>query len=228
MIIAQVNDAFFRWDWVFAHLDDIWDKTFEHLKLTGIAVGLGLVIAMGLALLALRYRRTYGPITWVAGILYTIPSLALFTMLVPLTGLSVTTAEIGLVSYTLLILIRNIVAGIDGVSNEVRDAAIGMGYTRRRLLVHVELPLALPVIVAGIRIATVTIVGLVTVTALIGQGGLGFFILRGLTLGVDTATGSTQLLLGAGLSVALAAVLDMALLLVGRLLTPWTRARAAS
>ncbi|MBU1226677.1 MAG: ABC transporter permease [Actinobacteria bacterium] len=171
-----------------------------------MAVGIGLVIALGLSLIALRWRRTYAPITWVTGILYTIPSLALFAMLVPFTGLSKTTAEIGLVSYTLLILIRNIVAGIDGVAPDVKEAALGMGYTRRRLFLEIELPLALPVIVAGIRIATVTVIGLVTVTSLIGLGGLGFFILRGLN-----SFFWTQIIVGVVLSVVLAVVVDVAL-----------------
>jgi osmoprotectant transport system permease protein len=154
----------------------------------------------------------------VTGILYTIPSLALFALLVPYFGLSFLTAEIGLVSYTLLILIRNIVAGIDGVPAPVREAATGMGYTRWRLFWSIELPLALPVIVAGLRIATVTVVGLVTVTALIGQGGLGFFILDGLRRFFNT-----PLIVGAVLSVALAVALDLILLGAERALTPWRR-----
>ena len=174
-----------------------------------------------LSIVALRWRRTYAPITWVTGILYTIPSLALFALLVPYTGLSTTTAEIGLVSYTLLILIRNIVAGIDGVSPDVREAAIGMGYTPRRLFLEIELPLALPVIVAGIRIAAVTVIGLVTVTAIIGQGGLGFFILRGLN-----SFFWTQIIVGVVLSVVLAVAIDIALTWVERALTPWARRRA--
>jgi osmoprotectant transport system permease protein len=112
MILAQADESFFRWGWVVDHLDDIWDQTAEHIMLTVIAVTVGLAISLVLSLIALRYRRTYSPITWTTGILYTIPSLALFAFLVPITGLSVLTAEIGLVSYTLLILIRNIVAGI--------------------------------------------------------------------------------------------------------------------
>ena len=180
MIFAQAADTFFRWDWVFGHMSDIRDKVVEHLVLTGIALVVGLVISVGLSLLALRWRKTYAPVTWLTGAFYTIPSLALFAFLVPITGFTVTTAEIGLVSYTLLILIRNIVAGIDGVDAAIKEAALGMGYPRRRLLLEIEVPLALPVIMAGLRIAAVTTVGLVTITALIGQGGVGFFILRGL------------------------------------------------
>jgi osmoprotectant transport system permease protein len=225
VILAQADQPFVRWDWVGRNLDDLWAATKEHILLTVIAVGVGLVLSMALAIVALRWRRAYTPITWTAGILYTIPSLALFAFLVPITGLSILTAEIGLVSYTLLILIRNIVAGIDGVPQPVLEAARGMGYTERRLFVDIQLPLALPVIIAGIRIATVTTVGLVTITALIGQGGLGFFILRGLQL--PSAIGTTQILAGTALSVILAMVADLALLELERLLTPWARRKVA-
>lgn len=221
MILAQTTEPFIRWAWVWSHLGLIWQRLVEHLVLTGIALGVGFLISVGLAAIALRYRKTYGPITWVTGALYSIPSLALFVMLIPLTGLSVTTAEIGLVSYTLLIFIRNIVAGIDGVPPEVREAAAGMGYTRGKMLFEIELPLALPVVIAGIRIATVTTVGLVTITALIGLGGLGQLILDGLN-----RLFTTPLIVGAVLSVLLAVALDLALVAVERSLTPWTRRKA--
>ncbi len=221
MTLAQTSDAFFRWSWVFDHLDDIRDKVVEHLVLTGIALGVGFVISLLLALVALRFRVTYAPITWVTGALYTIPSLALFAFFVPITGFTILTAEIGLVSYTLLILIRNIVAGIDGVDPAVKEAARGMGYGRRRLFLEIELPLALPVIIAGIRIAAVTTIGLVTVTALIGQGGVGFFILSGLNRFFDT-----EIILGTALSVILAVAADVSLVLLERALTPWSRRRA--
>jgi osmoprotectant transport system permease protein len=152
-------------------------------------------------------------------VLYTIPSLALFALLVPLTGLTVLTAEIGLVSYTLFILIRNVVGGLQSVPADVRDVAIGMGYTPRQLLWQVELPLALPVIIAGLRVATVTTIGLTTVTALIGQGGLGYFILEGIQRFFGT-----PLIVGSVLSVALAVAADALLALVQRQATPWTRA----
>lgn len=223
-LIAQTDEPFVRWDWVGRNLDNLWAATREHIVLTVIAVGVGLVLSLGLSLIALRWRKTYTPITWITGVLYAIPSLALFAFLVPVTGLTLLTAEIGLVSYTLLILIRNIVAGIDGVPPEVLEAARGMGYTERRLFTDIQLPLAMPVIIAGIRIATVTTVGLVTITALIGQGGLGFFILRGLQF--FSAIGTTQILAGTVLSVALAVTADLLLLGVEKLLTPWTRRRA--
>jgi osmoprotectant transport system permease protein len=217
------DDPFVDWGWVVSHLDDIATRTFEHLYLTAIAVGAGLVLAIGLSMVIVRNRSTQGPITWLAGVLYTIPSLALFAVLVPFTGLSVLTAEIGLVSYTLLILIRNIVAGLDGVPAATREAALGMGYTRRRILWEVEVPLALPVIVAGIRIATVTTIGLVTVTSLIGQGGLGFFILQGLRRFF-----TTEIVVGTVLSVVPAVCINLALVALERRLTPWARAREAT
>ena len=213
-------EPFVRWSWIADHLDDIWARTIEHLELTGIAVGVGFAIALALAMLSLRFRRTYAPISWLAGILYMIPSLALFTLLASYTGLTRVTAEIGLVSYTLLILLRNIVTGIRGVPPSVREAAVAMGYRRLALFFRIELPLALPVVVAGLRIATVTIVGLVTVTALIGQGGYGFFILDGLRRDF-----TTPLVAGCVLSIALALVCDLALLGAERALTPWSRRR---
>lgn len=216
---ATSVDEFFRWEWAFDHLDDIKTQGVEHLQLTFLAVGIGLLISFPLGVLAHRHRRFYVPLAGFTGILYTIPSLALFALLTPFTGLSFTTAEIGLVSYTLLILIRNIVTGLAGVPEDVREAATGMGYSSAQLLWRVELPLALPVIIAGIRIATVTTIGLVTVTALIGQGGFGYFILLGLSRFFSTAT-----VLGAVLSVVLAVLMDRLLIIIERRLTPWSRA----
>jgi len=209
-----------RWDWIVSHLDEVVLRLGEHLLLTVIAVGVGLLIAFAIALAVLRWPRVYGPATWITGILYTIPSLALFALLIPFTGLTIVTAEIGLVGYTLLILLRNIVGGIRAVPADATEAARGMGYTAAQTLWRVQLPLALPVIVAGIRIATITTIGLVTVTALIGQGGLGYFILIGLQRFF-----STPLLLGAFLSVALAVIADALLVLAQRTLTPWAWVR---
>jgi osmoprotectant transport system permease protein len=217
------DQPFIRFDWIWDNGDQIAERLVEHLQLTVIAVVVGFLIAFPISLFAYRHRRSYAPITWVAGIMYTIPSLALFAFLVPFTGLSTTTAEIGLVSYTLLILIRNTVGGLDGVPDEVREAARGMGYTPRQLLWKVELPLAAPVIFAGVRIATVTTIGLVTVTALIGKGGFGYFILRGLSLFFNTAT-----IVGALLSIALAMVADRLLIAAERRLTPWARSRSVA
>jgi osmoprotectant transport system permease protein len=211
-----------RWDWIASNLDEIGLRLGEHVVLTVIAVAVGLAIAAALSLLILRSPKLEQPATFVTGTLYTIPSLALFALLVPYTGLSLLTAEIGLVGYTLLILIRNILGGIRSVPEDVRESALGMGYTPSQLLWRVQLPLALPVIVAGIRIATITTVGLVTVTALIGQGGLGFLILTGIQRFF-----STPLIVGATLSIALAVAADAALVLAQRRLTPWSRASVA-
>jgi osmoprotectant transport system permease protein len=211
----------FRWEWAADNVDDIWASALEHLWLTFLAVAIGFALSFPLAIFSFRHRRFYGPILGVSGILYTIPSLALFAALVPFTGLTTMTAEVGLVSYTLLILVRNIVAGLDGVSEDAKEAAVGMGYTSRQLLWRVELPLAVPAIVAGLRIATVTTVGLVTVTAIIGKGGLGSLILLGLTRSFATA-----IVIGAVLSVGLAVVADVLLLYMEKLIAPWTRKRA--
>lgn len=222
MIWAQAGPLL-DWGWVVDHLEEIRVQTWEHVYLTVLAVGIGFVISMGLSALALAFRPAYGPITAVAGLLYTIPSIALFVLLLPFFGFSVTTVEVALVGYTLLILVRNIVAGLDGVPAAIRESAEGMGYRRGRLFWEIELPLALPVIIAGIRIATVSTIGLVTVGALVTVGGVGEFILAGLR-GLDT----TPILVGAVLSVALAVVFDGALVLVERLLTPWARRRAGA
>ena len=204
-------------------MDDIVSRLEQHVLLTVIAVGLGFAISLVLALLIVRWRWLYPPIASFAGILYTIPSLALFAVLVTITGPSITTAEIALVGYTLLILIRNIVAGLDGVPRDVREAAVGMGFSPLQLLLKVDLPLALPVIVAGLRVATVTTIGLVTVSALIGLDNLGTFITDGLQRFF-----MTPVLLGAVLSIALAVVADVALLGVQRLIAPWTRRTAGA
>ncbi len=188
------------------------------MELTLIAVALGLLLSFPLGLVARRWRRTAGPILGLTGVLFTIPSLALFALLVPFTGLSRTTAEIGLVGYTLLILVRNIVAGLDSVPDDVLEAAHGMGFRPTGRLLRVELPLALPVIVAGIRIATVTTIGLVTVTGLIGQGGLGALIIEGINRDFRT-----PLVVGSVCSIALAVVADVALAGAARLLSPWSR-----
>jgi len=207
------------WDWTFNHLPDIGHRIQEHLILTGIAVGVGFVIAFVLSLAIRQLPLLYSPITWVAGVLYSIPSLALFALLIPFTGLSIVTAEIGLVSYTLLILIRNIVSGIRSVPPDVRESAVGMGYSQWQMLWRIELPLATSVIIAGLRVAVVTTIGLVTVTGVIGQGGLGALIVQGIQQFF-----ATPLVIGAVLSIALAVVLDGVLVLIQRRATPWTRA----
>lgn len=218
-----MNDRqpFFRVDWLLSNLDEIGLRLGEHVVMTAIAVPVGFVISFALALLVRRVPRAYGPILGVTGTLYAIPSLALFALLIPFTGLSLLTAEIALVGYTLLILVRNIVEALNGVPSDVLEAANGMGYTRGQRLWRVELPIALPVIVAGLRIATVTTIGLVTVTALIGLGGLGYLIVN---TGIRRFF-PTSIYTGVALSVALAIAADLALLWAQRRLTPWAAAR---
>ena len=215
---------FVDWDWLGDHAPFVLHQLGQHLSLTGIAVGIGLLISLPVAVLAHRHRRLYAPVTWLTGVLYTIPSLALFALLIPFTGLSTLTAEIGLVSYTLLILIRNIVAGLDAVPADAKEAALGMGYTPRELLWRVELPLALPVVVAGLRIAAVTTIGLVTVTVFVGKGGLGYLMLAGFRRLLPSPT---AIVVGVVLSVALAVAVDALLIAGQRLISPWSRAGRA-
>ena len=213
---------FIRWDWIVDNLDQIGRRLGEHVYMTVLAVAIGFALSFALAMLIRGRPRLYGPIIGFSGVLYAIPSVALFALLVPFTGLSVLSAEIALVSYTLVILIRNIVTGLEGVPPEVIEAAVGMGYTPSQRLWRVELPIALPVIVAGLRIATVTTIGLVTITTLIGAGGLGYLIVNtGIRRFFDTSTYT-----GVVLSVALAIAADLLLLALQRRLTPWARARA--
>ena len=214
----MIADPFIQWSWIFAHGHEMWTYTVQHLILTVVPVLAGLAISLPLGILAQRHRRLYNPVIWISGFLYTIPSLALFGLLLPFTGLSLTTVEIALTSYTLLILIRNIVTGIDSVPAEVVDAASGMGLTRRQILWRVQIPLAMPAIMAGVRIATVSTIGLVTVGAIIGRGGLGKFITDGLQI-----LFTTEILLGAVLSVLLAIIAEAGLLGLQRFITPWTR-----
>ena len=224
MLAANGPNSWIWWHWVATHEGRIWSLTRQHVELTVIAVGIGLAISFPLALVARRWRWLASPILGVAGGLYTIPSLAAIGLLLPITGLSRTTAEVVLVSYTLLILVRNILAGLDSVPPEIRDAARGMGLSAPRLLVSIDLPLALPAIIAGIRIATVTTIGLVTITALLGPagGGLGQLIYDGLLRQFHT-----PLVVGSTLSVALAVTADLLLVGVQRIATPWARKRAA-
>lgn len=220
MLRLDATDPWIRWDWLGHHTDVIWQALVQHIQLTGIAVLGGLAIATPVGLLVWRWRALRNPVLSVAGILYTIPSLALFALLVPFTGLTVVTAEIGLVSYTILILVRNIVVGLDGVPAEIREAATGMGYRPAKRLLTIDIPLALPVIVAGVRLATVTTIGLVTVTALLGEGGLGQLILAGLIQDFKT-----PLVVGLAGSVVLAVAADLLLAGAQRLATPWRSSR---
>lgn len=225
VILAEdIGPKWLYWPWVSDHLDLIRDRLVEHIELTVLAVVFGVLIAIPLALVSRRRRHVYGPVLATTAIIYTIPSLALFALLGPVTGfLSRTTALIPLTGYTLLILVRNTVTGLNGVSPEVLEAATAMGYTSTRRLVRVELPLAMPAIIAGVRIATVSTIGLVTVTAFIGQGGLGQLLLDGFNRDFRT-----PLTVGVVLSLVLAVVADLLLLGALTLATPWRRKGRAS
>jgi osmoprotectant transport system permease protein len=217
---SQATNPIIRWEYLFERErtpEELWERTRQHLELTVIPVLLGLVISSVLSAVALRFRWTLAPITTFAGFLYTIPSLALFGVLVTYNS-NWTAAVIALTSYTLLIMIRNIVAGIDGVPQAARDAADGLGMTRAQRFVRVELPLAFPVIVTGIRVATVTTVGLVGISVVIQLGGLASLIFDGYRRQF-----TTPIVVGSALSILLAVVLDLGLRLVERLATPWAR-----
>lgn len=214
-----------RWSWIGDNLDDLGLATLEHLQLTVLSVALGLVVAVPLALLIRRRRWLEGPISGFAGVLYTVPALAAFALLVPVLGLtSLWTPLLPLASYSLLILLRNTLTGLDSVPDRLREAADGMGYRPFRRFVEVELPLALPAVIAGVRVATVTNVGLVTVTALLGRGGLGAFILDGIRRSIPFPT---SIIVGTVGAILLAVVLDLTLLWVERAVAPWQR-RAAT
>jgi osmoprotectant transport system permease protein len=221
VLAVNGSGSWIWWHWVATHPGEIGSRLQEHIVLTALAVGIGFVIAFPLGIFTQRHRRWYGPTLALTSGLYTLPSVALFGLMIPIFGLTRTTAVVPLVLYTLLLLVRNVVAGLDSVPDEILDAADGMGYTRNRRLVRVELPIALPAIVAGLRIATVSTIGLVTVTALIGQGGLGRFIVDGEQRGFFR----TPIVVGTLLSVALAVVADVGFLGLLRLATPWSRAR---
>ena len=219
------DEPLIDWAWIADHLDDIGLRLGQHLGIAALAVAVGLALAMALALWARRTPGLRGPVTGVTGILYTIPSLAMFAALVPFTGLSLLTAEIPLVVYTLLILFRNIMAGFDAVPDEVREAADGMGYRSGERLRQIELPLAIPLIIAGIRLASVSTIGLVMIVSLLGRnfGGLGVFI----TEGIQTFF-ATKVYVGAALSVTLAVAADLTLVALERRTTPWAGDRAAA
>jgi osmoprotectant transport system permease protein len=218
------GEPFIRFDWIVDNLDAIGQRLGEHLVMVVASVLIGFVVSFGLAFLARRYRRTYGPILAVTGTLYAIPSLALFVLLIPLTGLTLVTGIIALVIYTLLILVRNIVVGLDGVPPDVIEAANGMGYSPAQRFWRVELPIATPVIIAGLRIATVTTVGLVAITTFIGLGGLGYLIINS---GVRRFF-PTSIYVGVLLCVVLAVVADVGLAWLQRRLTPWARGQRAA
>ncbi len=219
----RAGQPFFRVDWVIENADVLARRIGEQLVITGIAIVVGFVLSFAVALLVRRYPRLYAPVLAATGLFYSIPSIALFVLLIPITGLSLLTAEIALVGYAMVILVRNIVIALRSVPPEVLEAADGMGYTPTQRLWRVEVPIAVPIIVAGLRIATVTIMGLVTIATLIGMGGLGYLIVNiGIKQRFPTAT-----LVGVALVVVLSVIIDAVLLYCQRRLTPWSTARGA-
>jgi osmoprotectant transport system permease protein len=208
------------WGWIADHLPQLAFRTGQHLYLGAIALAVGFLISFVVGVVASRWRPLYLPAAIAAGIVFTIPSLALFAAFVPVTGLSVLTAEIPLVLYTLVILLRNVVAGFDAVPADVREAADGMGFGPAARLVRVELPLAVPLIIAGLRVASVSTIGLVSITAVLGDalGGLGFFIYEGMNRFFPT-----EIYAGAVPVIVLALVADRLFLVLQRLVTPWAR-----
>jgi osmoprotectant transport system permease protein len=206
--------------WMVAHLDQLVARIWQHIVFTVIALLFGFLISFVLAVIAVRRRRTYGPIVAVADILYVIPSLAFFAGLVAITGFTIVTVEIPLILYTLLIFVRNIAEGFDSVPTDVLESADGIGYTRMGRLRRVEIPLAIPLMVAGLRLASVSTIGLVTVSAVLGDtfGGLGYFILDGYHRSFPT-----EIYFGAIPSIALAVVADVLFVRAQRGITPWSR-----
>jgi osmoprotectant transport system permease protein len=214
-----VADNGFCPDWIADNFDRYVDPFFEHVYLTVVAVAIGFAISFTLAVIAYRRRWLINPVTQVTGILYTVPSVAAFFLLLPVTGRGKTTALIALVAYVLLIIFRNVLTGLDNVPDETKDAGRGMGLTDRQLLWRVEVPLALPEIMAGLRIAVTTTVGLATLAFFAGAGGLGGQIFADINF-------KSNVVVAGGLAVLLAGLLDALILLGQRAITPWTRAVA--
>ena len=215
-----MDDELIRWDWVRRHLDDAIIPAFtQHVVLCVLSVGIALAISLPLGIAVARHSRAYAFVTFITGLLYTIPSLSFFALLISLPGIKIgrTPAIIALVAYSLLVLIRNVVVGLNSVPSETREAARGMGLTSGQVLWQVELPLALPVIVAGIRIATVSTIGIATIAAYISNEGLGTLIFQG----IDQQF-STKVLLGGGIATLMAVVADVGLLGFERLARPWS------
>ena len=211
------------WAWIADHLDELAFRTVQHFALAAIAVGVGFAITLAVSLWVARRRRIRGLLVGTSSVLYTIPSLALFAALVPVTGLSILTAEIPLVLYTLLIFMRNILAGLDAVAAEVLETADAMGYTRRERLLRVELPLARKLIFSGVRLAVVQVWATATIAALVAGPGLGYVIRHGYD-----ADDPSEIIAGAVIVAVLALLLELVLALVERAIDPTRRARRAA
>lgn len=220
----SVPNPWFSWQYVVGHREELLAAGREHVTLTVVAVLAAVVVAVPLALLARRVRVARAPILLAAGVLYTIPSLALMSALWPVLGLSPRPVEVALAAYALLIVLRNILTGLDEVPADVVESARGMGFGALRLLLRVELPLALPAILAGVRIATVSTIGLVTVGAVFGYGGFGSLIYEGFQNNFFHA----QIMTATLACIALAVLADLLLLALQRALTPWRRGRATA
>ncbi len=216
---SEVPNPWFSWEYVTSNADLLLTAGREHVFLTVSSVLLALVFAFPLAFLVRRYRRLEAPVLGLSGVLYTIPSLALISLLWPIFGLTPWTVIIALAVYALLVVLRNTVVGLESVSENVVDAARGMGMGKRQLLVRVELPLAMPTILAGIRIATVTTVGMVTIGALVGYGGFGTLILSGFQANFYHA----QIMTATLCCVLLAFIFEVLLLVLERVTLPWSR-----
>ncbi|ATF91505.1 Putative osmoprotectant uptake system permease protein yehY [Cedecea neteri] len=206
------------WQWVTDNLDMIGELMLQHLQMVLLSLAMGTLLTAGMLLLSIVWPALSGPLISLSGVLFTIPSLALFILLLPWTGLSVTTAVIGLTLYSLLILLRNVLAGMQKLPADVLESGRALGYTRFGRFVDVELFLILPALFAGLRIASVTLVGLVIVTALIGQGGLGQLMILGFNQNF-----LTPILVSLALSLVLSLVLDLLIARLGYSLTGWTR-----
>jgi osmoprotectant transport system permease protein len=217
-VLAQVDEPLVRWGWLGDHVDEMVQRLVQHLQLTVVSVLIGLVISLGLAAVIRRWRWTTTPILSLTTLLYTIPSIAMFAALLPVLGIGLAVPTVVLTTYTLVVLTPFLVEAFDGVPQATVDAATGLGLTRMQRLWRVELPLAAPTIVGGLRIAVVTIIGLVTVAGLFGLGGFGNLIDDGLTRDFPTL-----IVVGVVGSVAMAVVFDLLLVLVGRLVTRWRR-----
>jgi osmoprotectant transport system permease protein len=219
-VTVAPDNPWLSWDYLERNGAEVWLYGTQHLNVTLQAVGIAVAIALPLAILARQLPWLSGPILGISGALYTIPSFALFALLAPFTGIGRTTVLIGLVAYALLVLVRNMVVGLQGVDPDVVDAARGLGYGRLRLLLTVELPNALPAMVAGLRLATVSTVALVTVGVVVGYGGLGQLMFRGLQSDYRAQIATSSLL-----CLLLALVLDLLIVLAARAAMPWMRKR---
>lgn len=217
---CQAKDELFCWDWAKENIDRYGTPTVQHLELVVASVLIGFTIAFALALLAHRHGWLHPPLIAGTGILYTIPSVALFFLLEPITGRTMVTAIIALSLYTVQIIYRNTMVGLGNVPRSVRDAAQGMGQTSRQVLWRVELPLAIPEITAGLRIATVSTVALATLATFVGGGGLGEPIFKNIDF-------ETNIIIAGGIAIAMALTFDLILFVASRLATPWRRAESA-